>query len=319
MPLDRRRAVASKRMARVGPDPPKRANVLYRNLFERSDPQATLATLADGVRTVTEHVAELLVDVDALAASNRAARAQFLLTTAHEELGKAHVLLDLARLDRRHEGIARKLCGAFYDHVVKYAYMKAWHFGGPSTAMAALPDYGLRLGRVFHTTLQEFWPGDPDGGWPGDSDGGEPDTPHEMAFGREMNLYVDYSDVAGGWISPSAEHPSKRAAAILEQIKWRGPTAAKQHLRAFAALREDGAFEPPAMRALNDVWAPTLVTGNTDVAGLVSETVARVAKVSHYPADEIASSPLCFRPCYDVLVCPDRYTASAMPWAARRS
>ena len=69
----------------------------------------------------------LIPEVRYLVAGAFHARADLILSIANEELGKAHLLLDAARLDvKRHEARLLELCTGFYDHLTKYAYMTVW-------------------------------------------------------------------------------------------------------------------------------------------------------------------------------------------------
>lgn len=283
-------------MPRVGTPAPDPARELYDDLFAHTPPDRVLDDLGRGVLTVLEHVPELLTDVDILVSVERFARARFLLATADEELGKAHLLIDAARLDfAKHEGTVKALCRGFYDHVVKFAYWRAWR--QPHTALS--PEYGERFATLFSCDLARWWPG-------GDPEDGEPDLPHDTAFHRDMNLYVYYSHYArGGWVAPV---PTQRGwdfgrQSVLGDLR----VVTREHLATFQVLAAGNAFSRDAMLALYDVWRRLYVkaeTAESDVDRLRDKTAAAVAAVTSCTPETVRASPLCMWPCYSFLVEP---------------
>jgi AbiV family abortive infection protein len=280
------------------PAPPERAPLLYRDLFGVRDTALRLQSLGQGIAAIVGSVRELLMDVEILAEAKRWARARFILATADEELGKAHLLVDVARLDVKHENALRKLSAGFYDHVTKYCYMRAWRF-----RETVAPPYGIRLGHFFACDSIKWWPGDGEG---------VPDLPHDTAFSRDANLYVDYSDwTLGEWIAPD-----ERASALDFGSEALGReilglddkrVSTREHLAAFEQLLTKGALELTALQAFHGVWRSRYVRASTpdaDVEVLHGRTAAAVAPTSSCSVDEVLNSPLCLWPCYDFVAEP---------------
>jgi AbiV family abortive infection protein len=110
--------------------PPKSGLKLYENLFMGMKYEDTIKRISDGLLSINSNASRLIEDVELLVNSNRYSSASFLLATANEEMAKSYILLDMCRLDfTRHENTLKNLCRAFYDHVMKSAYIvKLFYF-----------------------------------------------------------------------------------------------------------------------------------------------------------------------------------------------
>ena len=92
---------------------PDRKRVLFDFLFGGSRDE-TFDRLSVGVCEIIDHASALLDDAAVLAAAKRYERAEFLLATAQEEIGKLYILLDMCRVDfAKGQAVLRYLCSAF--------------------------------------------------------------------------------------------------------------------------------------------------------------------------------------------------------------
>jgi AbiV family abortive infection protein len=173
---------------------PDRKRVLFNFLFGRKVNDA-FDRISVGLSAIVEHAAGLVNDPELLAASKRYERADFLVATAREELGKLYVLLDMCRVDiQKHESILRHLCGAFYSHMLKYVYFNLSAHRYPGIVSL------IELQHFFKIEATEWWTGSPENG--------EPDTPHDTFFARETNLYVDVDSYSDTWMLPKSSAKS---------------------------------------------------------------------------------------------------------------
>lgn len=102
--------------------PPKRDSALFEQLFG-SDRAGAFDRLSAGFDAILSNAAALLDEAAMLSAAQRYERAEFLLATAQEEMGKAYILADMCRVDLvKREDVLRRLCRAFYEHVLKNVY-----------------------------------------------------------------------------------------------------------------------------------------------------------------------------------------------------
>ncbi len=86
------------------------------------DARTAFERLSAGTIAVIDNVDGLLEDASILVDSKRYDRAEFLYSTAQEEMGKAYILLDMCRVDLARQDVLRRLCGSFYSHVLKRVY-----------------------------------------------------------------------------------------------------------------------------------------------------------------------------------------------------
>jgi AbiV family abortive infection protein len=211
---------------------PDRKKVLFEFLFAQGREEA-LSRLSRGIYEIIGHASNLLEEAQLLAAANRFDRAIFLVATAEEELGKLYILIDMCRVDFTRHDILMRLCGAFYNHILKRVYLdySANHYPGITT-MAELK-YSFTIGKI------EWWPGDPEDG--------EPDMPNETSFLREDNLYVDVDSYADSWVSPDESSRTRFSSDFV-------PTPiekANQLLVNLKRTHDDGLFAPAVLSIVN--------------------------------------------------------------------
>ena len=73
---------------------PKRSNVLFQFLFG-VDSDRVFRRLSEGILAMLDNAKTLLDDAAVFVDAKRFARAQFLIATAEEEMGKVYILLDM--------------------------------------------------------------------------------------------------------------------------------------------------------------------------------------------------------------------------------
>jgi AbiV family abortive infection protein len=188
----------------------------------------------------------LLEDAVILEKAGRFASAQFLITTADEEMAKSYILLDACRLDfSRHISVLRILCRSFYDHVSKYAYMRLVIAG--SERFRDMEE----VKRLWEIETTEWWPSK-------DYESGEPDMPHQTYFIREMPLYVDFVDYNQKWYEPEIE--AVLAHKILGKFRLSDTEGALKRLRkSFDA----GLYTAKSLAILNDIFKGVYIKEDT--------------------------------------------------------
>ncbi len=276
---------------------PNRDDEFFERMFAHGNQDRSLALIAGGLSAILDHVGELLAEVECLVDHERFARARFLISTADEELGKCHVLLDCARLDVQvHESALKKLSRAFYDHVDKYAYMRLWRFAGSGRFPWWRMDEALK---VFNVDRVKFWKATGQAEEPPD----EPDMPHDTYFSREMNLYVDLLESGAWWAAPAADPYARHQFESLNgEFELRNQT--KSHLDALDTLRKGQAITAQALLVLNSIWAKNYVNRDTPrekLDALWRKTAKAVSGVCSLNEGALLASPLCFWPCYHAL------------------
>lgn len=214
-------------------EPPKRGPALFEQLFGR-DQSIAFDLVSTGISAILKHASALLDEAGILAAARRYERAEFLIATAQEEMGKAYILADMCRVDlAKWEDVLRRLCGGFYDHVLKNVYFDLCAHRYPGIWELE------HVQRCFRIGVQKWWPA------PAES--GEPDMPHDTYFLREANLYVDFDAFSGTWTVPHL--PSK---SMLFESPFVSPlTDARAALQKLQATHELGLFGANALRTFN--------------------------------------------------------------------
>jgi hypothetical protein len=87
---------------------PERSGTLFQYLFS-GDAEMAFERLSEGVIATLDNADALLEDASVLTEAKRYERAEFLIATAQEEMGKAYILLDMCRVDlARHQHVLRK-------------------------------------------------------------------------------------------------------------------------------------------------------------------------------------------------------------------
>jgi len=200
---------------------------------------------------IKNNIIRLLDDVDLLIKDNRYSSAHFFLTTVDEEIAKLYILLDMCRLDfKKHESILRCLCRAFYDHVLKYAYIEI---------------HRLNFIDDFYQA-QEMWDIETKKWWPShDLESGEPDMPHTTYFSREASLYVDYIEYNQKWSIPSNE----RKSFYFEKMFGHDDLSiSKQHLEIIKTTDNLGFFQPQSLSVMHDIFKGNYIKDNINMNNL---------------------------------------------------
>lgn len=143
--------------------------------------------LSNGILACLENIASLTDEFSFLASHGSNARAQFVMATAMEEVGKALILFDLVRIPWDNKDRVAGLCRAFYNHLRKAAYARTIYWPGNGSLEAAL--------ELFKLELIEYWPNR-------DPESGEPDEYAAALVNREWGLYVDWNSYDGRWLIP---------------------------------------------------------------------------------------------------------------------
>lgn len=170
---------------------PSQPDRLYDALFTGRTEDSVVQTLSSGIGALCANARRLFDDAKMLAAEGRFATARFLLAAMDEEAGKVYILLDMARLDfAKHQGELRKLCRAFYNHLLKHAYIEVTRW---KPFNETLELYSVQ--RIFDMAKKEYWEAN--------SASGEPAVPADHLIDREGSLYVDFfSDGDEIWWTP---------------------------------------------------------------------------------------------------------------------
>lgn len=167
------------------PDP---EGVLFKNLFGECSKEKSFELVAEGLSASRRNAERLLSDAQLLVGAGRLSSARFLLTTSREEVAKSYILVDACRLDlEKHDSVLRRLCRAFYDHILKHAYMEVLEFPNIHSMTDAK--------QIWEIEVQRWWPAGPEDG--------VPDMPHSTYFDREFPLYIDYGDYDRRWLIPA--------------------------------------------------------------------------------------------------------------------
>lgn len=240
---------------------PSRAADLFRDLVaEGAD--VTASRVSEGISTLSQHLAELRSDIEILVGHDRLSRAAFLLSAAEEELAKVFILLDLMRIDtRKHGDQARALCGAFYDHVRKYAYLAVQRWEGLRDMRQAK--------ELFELETKKWFPADPESG--------EPDMPHDTVFLREMNLYVDFIHYDQRWWLPGLADSRDRFTESAYPHSW---DAFQQDFDALGVTVTQHLTTPEALSLLNNHFRSVPISESTDIS-VVDETHQRLYRDLH--------------------------------------
>ena len=165
---------------------PEPGPALHQGLFVKS--QDPIAAIAEGIGYLIRNARRLYEDAKTLSEANRPVSAEFLLSTAKEEVGKVFLLLDMIKLDfAKHESILRRLCRAFYNHGAKSAY---------TTLNIEYKLADLREAKEAFTNAKASWV-------LGEEEDGVPDMPNLWVMEREWRLYVDYIGEDSEWLVPA--------------------------------------------------------------------------------------------------------------------
>jgi len=223
------------------------------------------------------------------------ARAQFLMATAMEELGKALILFDFVRVPWDQKQLVAGLCAAFYNHLNKSAYAKTIYFTGGSGITEALILNKLEL--------IEYWPNrDPESG-----------EPHEYAdgiIGREWGLYVDWNDFDGRWFLPI---DSSLAYYYAQEEARPGLKVGEERiagvLSQLVGAQGEGLFTAEALRRVHSVMSRLYVTTATpdqDIMAAVAEVGSSLLDIGVKLSDNTLHANFLCYPLYASILTPEK-------------
>ncbi|WP_280260080.1 hypothetical protein [Nocardia abscessus] len=146
------------------------------------------AVLAEGMRLLAEHVAELHADAGLLDEKGRTRGRAVVDIFAAEQAASYLILLDLARVGWNNDALAREQIRRFADHLARGLYLEAYE-----ASPADLAEIEKYL-RFFRRDL--FLDGPNDDDWV---------FRREIDDRRESSLYVDYVayEHENAWVSPA--------------------------------------------------------------------------------------------------------------------
>jgi len=232
-----RKKASDKEGKKRPPKRPKQSDVLYNALFNNLK-ERIIGLISDGIRELHKNAKNLLDDVEVLLEHNKFTSSDFLLFTAAEELAKIYILIDMLRLDFRKKTRLKRLCRAFYSHLLKSVYFKIISFPLPIQNMK-------RLREIAEVEKQEYWP-------VYDHESGEPDMIHLELFRRETSLYVDFSEYDGFWISPS---PGISKANIKSGDSTGYQEETKAIFKRIDKALKEGCFDTDCLTIFHDVFS----------------------------------------------------------------
>jgi AbiV family abortive infection protein len=215
--------------------------------------------LAEGMALLAENVGTLEADAATLGASRRDRGAAVLRSFAEEEAAKVLILLDLARAGWQDQVAVRACLSAFYSHVARGLYVRAYD-GSPA-------DLAEVRGYVDELRQNYYLDGPTDVDWI---------FRNEVEASREERLYVDYIEDEYGhrrWTGPA-----DRAAIFDEPFSF--PMAATTVVRLVAAMRHIGLLTEQGLAATRDAWSGVVVDDTMRWPDLRSLNVAAVESLA---------------------------------------
>jgi AbiV family abortive infection protein len=234
------------------------ARRLFENLFIRRHDANTFQVLSDGIAACIQNARRLYDDANLLFKKDKWPSGTFLLTTAHEEIAKTYIIVDMCRLDPyRHRSTLIRLCYAFYDHIYKYAYSEVAHLAKDQNIQDAQRDWQECLDK-----------------WTPDVDDGETSTSliHETHFLRELPIYIDFLDYAQRWSAPRADLAEYTYSMGL------GIVPARTALECLEKTLEIGLFSPTVLGLVNREFSRHYISDKT-VGALVRNLHAKTAQI----------------------------------------
>jgi len=246
--------------------------------------------LAKGIGACIENAASLRTDVAVLLSGERYAAAQFMYTTAFEEIGKALILFDVVRANAARSGGYRKLCGSFYNHLQKFGYANTVLHPGVAGLMGAL--------QAFRAELIEYYPSH--------AEDGEPGEYAEGLANREWAVYVDCS-VWGGWSTPQhSSYARWLGGAFPEPRESPAQSELDLLLPPFERAQREGLFSPTGLRLVEAELGPRFITagGERKLELGIRALDRRSRKSGITLSAETLASNLVGYPLYAVLIHP---------------
>ena len=276
-------------MSELTPHEP--AKRLYREVFETNSADVVAAEAADGIAAVIANVERLVTETEYLYSGGRVATASFMLATAWEELAKVFILMDACRLNPEQQGSTmRRLCQAFYDHIVKHAYNAVRHRVNVNSMAKAFA--------VWKIEVKRWWPESPD------PEQGEPPMPHDTFFAREIALYVDRDWVTKRWIVPDNNVNAYR----FDSTHW--PSDFDRLRSELTMVKQDasnGLLSCGGLKIMNEVFGGDYVNNKTPETLLRKRNrtlVACLAEATGQPESRVLESVVTARPLYHFTTVP---------------
>ena len=262
---------------------PNRADLLYKNLFDECHQDESFALIAAGLSGSIMNAKRMLSDAQLLIEAGRLSSAKFLLTTSREELAKSYILVDTCRLDLiKHKSVLRRLCGAFYDHIAKHAYLEVLDFPKINCLSDAKSLWDIEVQR---------W-------WPSSSESGEPDMPHDTYFDREFPLYIDYVDYDRRWHVPADSDQNIYFTGLLGNSLV---SKIEKLLEGWRVAHESNLCSPEVLKRLNDLFKKHYIPESTtkdELMRLYMEVGKDIALNEDIRLESFMSSPIVQWPLY---------------------
>ncbi len=228
------------------------------SLFIGRRTDQTINLIADGILVLIENANRLYLDASILTQNFRWTGAKIFLTTADEEMAKAYILIDSCLLDfHRHQSVIKKLIDAFYDHVLKHAYMQVIRNANQHKLDEIEEEWCRGV---------EHWEE------PLDEDKVKPISYHETYFTREIPLYVDFNPVDRCWSSPALDL-SEYSASMGYGQAWVEDT-----LKVLKESQKNGFFCTEALTIVNDAFRKFYINQKTDM-GFVKRLHDKTARL----------------------------------------
>jgi AbiV family abortive infection protein len=249
--------------------------------------------LSTGIDACLENAISLSEEFACLAAHDFNARAQFVMATAMEEMGKALILFDLGRIPWKRREWVVGLCKAFYSHLMKAAYAKIIYWPGSGAITDALV--------LFKLELIEYWPNR-------DPESGEPAEYADGFVDREWGLYVDWNEFDGRWFSPVS---STLAYYYAQEKELSGKSVGYERiekvLSQLVKARNEGLFTPKGLEVVHSEMSRLHVTSTTPedaIFNAVVEASRKLVEIGVKLSDETVRSNLMCYPLYAAIVTP---------------
>lgn len=230
-------------------------------------PHLRFRSLSEGARMLAESVATLEADAVSLGSTRRDRGAAVLRCFIEEEAAKVLILLDLARAGWANQSAVSKCLRAFYSHLARGLYVKA--YDGSPDDLAEIRNY------VDHLRQEFYLDGPMDVDWI---------FGNEVIASREGRLYVDYVEDEHGerrWTGPA-----DRSALMDEPFDFPAPASAAVPL--VSALSRIGLLEEQGFDLTREVWDGVVVDDRLrwlEIRKINVEIVNRVAQHSGLKVD----------------------------------
>lgn len=226
------------------------------------------SVLAEGMALLGENVATLEADATTLGDARRNRGAAVLRSFAEEEAAKVLILLDIARAGWKDQDSVRSCLSAFYSHLPRGLYGRAYD-GSPA-------DFAEVRRYVDVLRQQYYLDGPMDVDWI---------FGNEVVTNREERLYVDYirdEDGAHRWTGPADR------AAIFDD-PFRSPMMPSTVVPLIAAMRNIGLLTTQGLSATRAVWDNVVVSDTMHWSELRTVNIAVVEHLATVTGREYAT------------------------------